>query len=149
MAYNQKYNNKQSWQKNNHVQESYNLIGIPLHEYYKDKEKIYLPEGIAHTKAKDFISSRITSHQLRKILNQSKICKDEASINDFKMAKNHLFSLLPLAAYNAGRDPSLKKLYIFLVEHLNEKSIQSKEDIDVFDDLFTSVVAFHKFEGGK
>lgn len=153
MGYNNNYNknNNQSWGKGNrqdsYSQESYKLIEIPLHEYYKDKGKLYLPEGIAHKKARDF--NRITSHQLRKILNQSKACKDEANTNDFVAAKNHLFSLLPLAAYNAGRDPSLKPLYYFLAENLNEKSIQSKEDIETFDDLFTSVVAFHKFEGGK
>lgn len=147
MAYNQNYNQKKSWQNKNNQQESYKRIELPLHEYYKDKEKLYLPDGIAYKKAMEFKS--IAPHQLRKILNQSKICKDEASVNDIKTAKNHLFSLLPLAAYNAGRDSSLKGLYFFLAEHLNEKSIQSKEDIEVFDDLFTSIVAFCKFLGGK
>lgn len=132
---------------NNKQQDSQKYIEIPLHIYYQDKSKLYLPDGIAYNKAKEF--KRITSHQLRKILNQSKRCKEEANLNDFKAARNHLFSLLPLSAYNAGRDSSLKPLYYFLVEHLNEKSIQSKEDITVFDDLFTSIVAFHKFQGGK
>lgn len=134
--------------RNNYNQQnSFNSIQIPLHKYYQDKGKLYLPDGIAYKKASDF--NRITSHQLRKILNQSKLCEEEANLDDFTTARNHLFSLLPLAAYNAGRDSSLRPLYLFLVEHINEKSIQSKEDIIVFDDLFTSIVAFHKFQGGK
>ncbi len=132
---------------NYNQQDSYNPIQIPLHKYYQDKGKLYLPDGIAYKKASDF--KNITSHQLRKILNQSKLCEEEANHDNFITARNHLFSLLPLAAYNAGRDGKLKPLYFFLVEHINEKSIQSKEDIIVFDDLFTSIVAFHKFQGGK
>lgn len=145
MVYNN-YGNRQSYQNNNY-QESFKRIEVPLHEHYKDKEKLYLPDGVAHKKAKEFTG--IASNQLRKILNQSKVCKNEASISDFKIARNHLLSLIPLAAYNAGRDKNSNILYSFLKEHLNEKSIQSKEDIDIFDDLFTSIVAFHKYEGGK
>ena len=63
--------------------------------------------------------------------------------------KNQLFMLLPLSAYNGGRDPKLKKIYRFLVEHLNENSITCKKDIEVFDELFTSVIAYHKYLGGK
>lgn len=52
--------------------------------------------------------------------------------------------LLPLSAYNGGREPKLKKIYRFLVEHLNENSITCAKDIEVFDELFTSIVAYHK-----
>lgn len=130
--------------QNNDQKRQFNKIEVPLSIYYKDKDKLYLPDGIAHEKAVRF--KKIAPHQLRKILNQSKVCRDEAMVNNFEIAKNHLFSLLPLAAYNAGRDWSLKSLYYFLAEHLNTKSIQSQEDIQVFDDLFTSIVAYHKFE---
>ena len=144
MAYNNQRNNRKN---NNYQQEtSWKKIEEPLHIHYKEKSRLYLPEGIAHEEAKNF--NRIASHQLRKILNQSKVCRDEA-MYDFSSAKNHLFSLLPLAAYNAGRDKNLTVLYKFLVKHLNEKSIQSEEDIKVFDELFTSIIAYHKFEGGK
>ena len=42
------------------------------------------------------------------------------------------------------REPKLKKIYRFLVEHLNENSITCAKDIEVFDELFTSIVAYHK-----
>lgn len=58
--------------------------------------------------------------------------------------RNRLFMLLPLSAYNGGREPKLKKIYRFLVEHLNENSITCAKDIEVFDELFTSIVAYHK-----
>lgn len=122
-------------------------IQVPLSEHYKDKSKLYLPDGIAHKKAKEFHS--IKSHQLRKILNQSKICRTELETKNFTEVRNSLFSILPLAAYNAGRDKSLECLFNFLQEHLNEKSIKSEKDIILFDELFTSIVAYHKFEEGK
>ena len=67
----------------------------------------------------------------------------------FNDVKNQLFMLLPLSAYNGGRDPKLKKIYQFLVEHLNQNSITCEKDIEVFDELFTSVIAYHKYLGGK
>lgn len=133
-------NNGGSYNPNNDIQ-------VPLSEHYKDKSKLYLPDGIAHKKAKEF--QRIKSHQLRKILNQSKICRTELETKNFTEVRNSLFSILPLAAYNAGRDKSLECLFNFLQEHLNEKSIKSEKDIILFDELFTSIVAYHKFEGGK
>lgn len=121
-------------------------VKVPLSEHYKDKSKLYLPDGIAHKKAKEFQRKKIKSHQLRKILNQSKICRTELETKNFTEVRNSLFSILPLAAYNAGRDKSLKCLFNFLKEHLNEKSIKSEKDIILFDELFTSIVAYHKFE---
>ena len=43
----------------------------------------------------------------------------------------------------------IKKIYRFLVEHLNENSITCEKDIEVFDELLTSIIAYHKFLGGK
>lgn len=140
-------NNGGSYNPNN--ESPVKLIQVPLSEHYKDKSKLYLPDGIAHKKAKEFQRQRIKSHQLRKILNQSKICRTELETKNFTEVRNSLFSILPLAAYNAGRDKSLKCLFNFLKEHLNEKSIKSEKDIILFDELFTSIVAYHKFEGGK
>lgn len=137
-------NNGGCYNPNN--ESSAKLIQVPLSEHYKDKSKLYLPDGIAHKKAKEFQRKKIKSHQLRKILNQSKICRTELETKNFTEVRNSLFSILPLAAYNAGRDKSLKCLFNFLKEHLNEKSIKSKKDIILFDELFTSIVAYHKFE---
>lgn len=142
-----KQNNRNNHNPNN--ESSVKLIQVPLSEHYKDKSKLYLPDGIAHKKAKEFQRIKIKSHQLRKILNQSKICRTELETKNFTEVRNSLFSILPLAAYNAGRDKSLKCLFNFLKEHLNEKSIKSEKDIILFDELFTSIVAYHKFEEGK
>ena len=133
---------------NNKFNESNEKITCPLHEKYKDSEKMFLEDGIAHSFAKTFVKNRITSHQLRKILDQSKICEQivKRNQNNYGEARKRLFSLLPLAAYNAGRESKLKPLYKFLSEHVNEKTITCIEDIDMFDDLFTSIVAYHKFE---
>ena len=120
-----------------------------MHIYYADKSKLFLPDGKAYKIALSF--KGITTHQLRKILNQVKLCIQELGNKDadFNDVKNQLFMLLPLSAYNGGRDPKLKKIYQFLVEHLNQNSITCKKDIEVFDELFTSVIAYHKYLGGK
>lgn len=149
MGYNnQQYNNnfRQNQQRRNNNYNSYEIkkISEPLSVYYKDKTKLYLPDGVAYQYALKF--SRIPSHQLRKILNQVKLCKADLQIDmNVNDVRCRLFSLLPLSAYNAGRDKSLKVLYEFLVEHINNESIKGREDILLFDDLFTSVVAFHKY----
>lgn len=151
MAYkdnNYKYRNN----GRNYAQErssEFEEINIPLHLYYKDKKEIYLKDKIAHGIAKKF--KRISVHQLRKVLNQSKLAKQEIERKEYDLdrAMNILFSLLPIAAYNAGRENNLMILYDFLSAHLNNNSITCKSDIEVFDELFTSIVAYHKYEGGK
>lgn len=146
MKQNNRNNRNNGGRHNPNNESSVKLIQVPLSEHYKDKSKLYLPDGIAHKKAKEFQRIKIKSHQLRKILNQSKICRTELETKNFTEVRNSLFSILPLAAYNAGRDKSLKCLFNFLKEHLNEKSIKSEKDIILFDELFTSIVAYHKFE---
>ena len=49
-----------------------------------------------------------------------------------------------MSAYNAGRDKKLKVLYNFIKSAINIKSVVDKKDIDTFDELFTSVIAYHK-----
>lgn len=150
MTYRNNYNgNRNNRRLSEYDKSSFNEISIPLHIHYTDKKEIYLKDGIAHTIAKKF--EKISVHQLRKILNQSKICMQELERKDFDLDQvmNMLFSLLPMAAYNAGRERDLKILCDFLMAHLNTKSITCKEDIETFDDLFTSIVAYHKFDGGK
>ena len=114
-------------------------INAPLTSHYKDKEQIYLIDGIAYKKAEEF--NRIPPHQLRKIL---QICKESSLIDDFKEARIKLFSAVPMAAYNAGRDKKLKNLYNFVVENINEDTIKTVEDIKFFNEFFTSIIAFHK-----
>ena len=144
-GYGQRTNNY----SNQNREQEIHKIEKPLHIYYADKSKLFLPDGKAYKIALSF--KGITTHQLRKILNQVKLCIQELGNKDadFNDVKNQLFMLLPLSAYNGGRDPKLKKIYQFLVEHLNENSITCEKDIEVFDELFTSIVAYHKYLGGK
>lgn len=145
------YNNNQrrNDRYDRNKQEEIVKINEPLHKYYADKSKLFLEGAEAYKQAEKF--GRIPSHQLRKILNQSKLCVQELENKEdnFENVRNKLLSLLPLSAYNAGRDPKLKELYKFLVSHLNLNSLKSSEDIKTFDELFTSIVAYHKYLGGK
>lgn len=147
--YNNNYKpyNKSSFQNNEKLNplEKVRVINIPLHEYYKDKEQLYMPiTGISYIMAMNF--NKIAPSQLRKILDESKkYTKELDSGADFEKVQSKIFSLLPLAAYNAGRMKELQPLFEFLYEHLNKNSIQNKQDIDVFDELFTSIIAYHKY----
>lgn len=138
------------YSRNESIQErEFDLIKLPLHQYYQNKAELFLENGKAYKIAGKF--KRISSSQLRKILNQSKVCMTminnvEPNVNE---AKNLLYALLPLAAYNSGRDSSLKVLYDFLSAHINKNTLVSEKDIECFDELFTSIVAYHKYFGGK
>lgn len=144
-GYGQRTNNYSNQKREQEIHK----IEKPLHIYYADKSKLFLPDGEAYKIAVSF--KYIKTHQLRKILNQVKLCRREFENKDanFDDVRNRLFMLLPLSAYNGGRDSNLKKIYRFLVEHLNENSITCEKDIEVFDELFTSVIAYHKYLGGK
>lgn len=150
MAY-QNYNhnnNVNSHKPNNRFkanQPCFETISVPLHLYYKDKAALFLENGKAYQAAKEF--QRIPTHQLRKVLNLTKQASAEIQVSElnFEHATNILYSLVPLAAYNAGRDKELKKVYSFLLSHINKNTITSIKDIEVFDELITSIIAYHKF----
>lgn len=132
-------------QRNYRQKPMFEKIHQPLAIHYQNKADLYLENGIAHNAARNF--KYIASHQLRKILNQSKQCisKIENKEHTFQDVANLLYATLPLAAYNAGREKNLKPLYEFLAAHINQNTITCDADIQVFDELFTSVVAYHKF----
>ena len=124
-------------------------INEPLALYYADKKKAFLEDGVAYKIAVSM--GDIAPHQLRKILNQVKeavtiVKKDE---HRFEEARNKLYYMVPLTAYNTGRNKNLKILYNFVCEHVNENSITTKEDIIVLDQLFTSIIAYHKLKSKK
>ncbi len=129
-------NRNQNYQKPSNY---FKKISVPLTTHYKDKEQIYLVDGIAYKKAEEF--NRIPPHQLRKIL---QVCKESSANDNFNEAKIKLFSAVPMAAYNAGRDSKLRGLYEFVVENINENTIKTTADIQLFNDLFTAIIAFHK-----
>lgn len=117
------------------------MINVPLSKYYENKEEVFLPNGIAYNYAVNF--KFIKSNQLRKILSFSKKCVTDDK-EQFMVLRNKLFSLVWLSAYNAGRDRSNKPLYDFIKANINKDSIKSIDDINMFDELFTAIVAYHK-----
>lgn len=132
-----------NWKRNNKIDK-------PLSIVYKDKSKIFLPKdnnnnpGVAYTIANNIIN--VNSYQLRKILS---VLKDAVSLikkdsSKFEEARNKLYYIVPLTAYNTGRNKNLKELYNFVYSHINAKAITSIDDIVVLDELFTSIVAYHK-----
>lgn len=127
------------------------MIDVPLAQYYSNNSEIYLQNGIAYKIASEL--KDLPTHQIRKILSQTKSALEIAEDNpkNFKQAQKRLFALLPLAAYNAGRNKAAvyKILYNFVKSNISEKTITTVEDIQIFDQLVTSIVAYHKFLGGK
>lgn len=129
------YNKKENYVK-------FSKINQPLHLEYENYVELYLPGKLADQYAKKF--EKIPNHQIRKILDTVKIALKQSD-KDFDSAKKQMFMLVAMSAYNAGRMPStLKVLYFFLSNTITEQSIQSKKDIEAFDQFFTSVVAYHK-----
>lgn len=115
----------------------------PLSEIYRDVSKIYLNDGKAYNIAKAMC--KVPSHQMRKILNEVKDAVKLSKEGKFEEARNRLYFTVPLTAYNAGRNPGLKELYKFVVQHINKQTLKSEKDIEVLDQLFTSIIAYHKY----
>ena len=133
--------------KRGYTTEAEPQIEMSLAKHYHNKGQMLLPNGTADAYAGKF--SRITNHQLRKILDQIKNFKSQSGRENFEKIRSQLFFLLPMAAYNAGRDYNLNPLYDFLRRHINEKSICEKKDLDVLDELFTSIIAYHAYHKQK
>ncbi len=133
----QYYKNDQNNKKNEEP-----ALDRPLSEVYKDKKKIFLENGEAYKIANSM--SNIKTHQLRKILNEVKNASMLCSQYKFNEARDKLYYVVPLTAYNAGRNKDLKTLYNFVKNHINDKTLQSSKDIEVLDQLFTSIIAYHK-----
>lgn len=138
------YTNQNRNYQDSHT-ETFEVVRIPLHVYYSDKAKELLPEGQAAKFADAF--KQIPPHQLRKPLDQAKqaVAEMRQSDKNFVLARNRLIAIVPMAAYNAGRDKKkLMVLYNFIKSTINLESIQSPADIDAFDELMTAIVAYHK-----
>ncbi|WP_305153041.1 type III-A CRISPR-associated protein Csm2 [uncultured Dubosiella sp.] len=155
-SYNQnrrnKNNNHSRYNANNNQPQEWRELkkpDRPLSEYYANKEELLLPNQYAYQVANKF--EGITTHQLRKILSQTKIARTETEAGHFSEARTKLFSLVPLAAYNVGRAKEgrdrqkMENLYSFLVANLKPETLKAEKDIYVFDELFTSIIAYHKF----
>ena len=141
------YNTNKRGSQNKLSKETNNMpkkITIPLSEKYTNPAEIFLDTGIAY-KIADKMGD-IPPHQLRKILN---VLKEAITIvkrdsNKFLDARNKLYYIVPLTAYNTGRNKGLQELYNFVYQHINEKAIQSPKDIEILDQIFTSIIAYHK-----
>lgn len=140
------YNSKRSDFRAN---ENHAKINQPLSQEYQDYAKIFLEEGIAYQTAKSM--GDIPPHQLRKILDPIKeaIAMIKKDPNQFNEARNKLYNVVPITAYNTGRNPKIKPLYYFVKNHISDITIQDNDDIYILDKLFTSVIAYHKFLKGK
>lgn len=148
---NNNYNKQKKYNPNNNrnKQSTYNypIINQPLSKEYVDYKKLYLPDGHAYKYACDF--KGISNSQLRKILNDVKIALYQID-DGFEKAQSKMFVLVAMTAYNYGRNKkknkenSFEPLYVFIKNTINEKSITSVEDIKAFDQMFTSIVAYHK-----
>lgn len=144
MGYNGYNNRNQKRRNNDHKDDTktYDDVKQPLSVYYQDPKELYLPEGKAYSYANDF--KFIPPHQLRKVLDGAKEAKAYSDAGDFENARKTLFVMVAMSAYNAGRDKKVKVLHNFIRAVINTKSIVNKKDIDAFDELFTSVIAYHK-----
>lgn len=141
-------------------------INEPLSVHYGRQPDTYLVNGVAYKVAKKLVNETackgdkktkgLSSSQLRKVLNVTKEAQIGVTHGDtsFQEAQKQLFILMPMLAYNYSRasnkdKPFFGELLKFIYQNVNPKSIQSAEDINIFGQIITAVVAYHKFLGGK
>lgn len=157
---NSSYGNNRSYPQNNRYKEKKSdplegatPVNRSLAEEYGKRPEIFLQKEYLYTIAENI--TNLKTHQVRKVLSVVKESLAIAKSNrDFQEARKRLFVLLPMIAYNTGRagkkeKPEYEELFRFVYENVNQHSIQSKEDIEMFDQMVTAVVAYHKYLGGK
>lgn len=138
------YNNN-NFQKNYESQYCNREIKKTLSKEY-EKADVFLPGKILWNIANDL--KEIPSSQMRKVLDEIKnvsfSLNNEDQINE---SKTRLFMIVPMTAYLFGRNNkniSYKNLYNFIKNHINEVTIQAKEDIKMLDKIYTCIIAYHK-----
>ena len=95
-------------------------------------------------KLKEFMernANQISTSQLRNVFSKIK----NLDTSNF----NEVYSLRPKLAYVYGRSDSygMKKILLLLDDKIKE--IKSREELEQFKNFFESVIAYHKFYGGK
>ncbi|HQI41150.1 MAG: type III-A CRISPR-associated protein Csm2 [Ignavibacteriales bacterium UTCHB2] len=118
-------------------------FGSNYQSYFKNPDQLEYNSYI--NKLKDFISSllqksdNITTSQLRNVFSLAKKAR----------AKEQLQIIRPKLAYVYGRSDKdeLKKLLFFLDHQIT--NVNSNDDVKKFQDFFESIIAYHKYYGGK
>ncbi len=129
------------------------MVTKPLMAEYGNQPDIFLEGQYLYQTAKSIYELKV--HQVRKVLAVTKEALTIArSSSDFSKAKKRLFILLPMLAYNTGRakkeeQKNYENLLRFVYTNVNQDSITTIDDIEMFDQMIISVIAYHKFLGGK
>lgn len=105
----------------------------------------------SHEFAKFLVSEQdtkpLTTSQLRKFFGKLKQIQ-----SDFSKLKSEIPFLKPHLAYAVGRDAKqtkIKEFYAEIERGLNSVDQENKESFNRFVAIVESIVAYHKFEGGK
>lgn len=115
--------------------------------------EVNLPDGLADRVAKNLRKSRrLNTSQLYKYFAMVKEVESYYD-TDFNKALEHLYSVVPLVAYSAGRNICPRSFYYLLKACINPNKIKDKNDIKALISFLEATVAYFKFwefkEGGK
>lgn len=112
--------------------------------------EVNLPDGLADRVAKNLRKSRrLNTSQLYKYFAMVKEVESYYD-TDFNKALEHLYSVVPLVAYSAGRNICPRSFYNLLKACINPNKIKDKNDIKALISFLEAIVAYYKFyEGGK
>jgi CRISPR-associated protein Csm2 len=107
---------------------------------------------IANKKGEEF--RKINTNQLRNFFNEVVSIKNNMlSMNEFNFSliESKLILLKPKLAYAAGRQNTIKLFKTFMDEVIDAvlKAKDKKKAIENFITLNESIIAYHKFYGGK
>ncbi len=92
--------------------------------------------------------NNVKRSQLRKIFSHVRKILTKAEIEEWEKIEKDVLLIKPKMAYTAGRHKELKPFYDKVVSKIINE-IDSKEKFSIFYDFIESILAYHRYYGGK
>lgn len=104
-------------------------------------------DAIGEEKGKDF-AKNIKTNQVRNIYSSIIALRVKAKLEtNFEKLKHDLILIKPKMAYAAGRQKDVRPFYDFVSAAI--AATKTMEDLKIFIAIMETIVAYHKYYGGK
>ncbi|MGA1823094.1 MAG: type III-A CRISPR-associated protein Csm2 [bacterium] len=92
--------------------------------------------------------NKLKMNQLRRFLDAVRRIESRIKDEDWENSQTDIILLRPKLAYAAGREPKVKPL-MYVLDKAIQSGARSKKNFEKLLRLIESIVAYHRFYGGK